>query len=131
MSYFQIINTLKKIVNFSIFFLLSSFFFTFLVKFLSKHVGTHSTVHNNLNRVIFSIDRLLDKMQFLQHDSCPKSTLRKIGRDCAFLEVNVETVSSQCLRRLTIPLKCHANAKAWVLVNDRTKEQCLKITQKV
>ena len=89
------------------------------------------TVHNNLNRVIFSIDRLLDKMQFLQHDSCPKSTLRKIGRDCAFLEVNVETVSSQCLRRLTIPLKCHANAKAWVLVNDRTKEQCLKITQKV
>ena len=81
-------------------------------------------LHHHLNRVIFSIDTrlLLVKMQFLQHDS-PKSTLRKIGRDCsaAFLKVNVETVSCQCLRRLTIPLKCHANAKAWVLVNDQTK----------
>ena len=69
---------------------------------------------------IFLIDRLLVKMQFSEHD-CPKSTLRKIGRDCAFLKVKEETVSRQCLRRLTIPLKCHANAKAWVLVNDRTK----------
>ena len=81
-------------------------------------------LHHHLNRVIFSIDTrlLLVKMQFLQHDS-PKSTLRKIGRDCsaAFLKVNVETVSCQCLRRLTIPLKCHANAKTWVLVNDQTK----------
>ena len=79
--------------------------------------------HQNLdlNRIFNFIDStLLAKMQFSKV-CVPKSTLRMIGNAASEVETK-QTTLCNCLRRMTVRfLKCHANIKAWVLVNDLTK----------
>ena len=83
--------------------------------------------HQNLdlNRIFNFIDSgmllMLAKMQFSNQANVPKSTVRMISNACFKVETK-QTPPCNCLRQMTVRfLKCHANVRAWVLVNDLTK----------